>query len=232
MQEVSAMRKWITKKEVSKILRTYSIRKDEFLPIDGKEYFYQSQIVKGYTITISEEIEQGKNYSKKTGRIVVAHTQWNGRKAFNDIWEREKNGILQFRFRNLWNQPTSDIAYMHELEKQNGQLSVYIEEMHEQFSSVQKVSQESQLLINDTTHIAEFAQMQERIKLLEEENQQLKRKNRHNARGAGRKPSPKRSAAIQQMEKLIHSGYSDKEIIEELKISRSTFFRYKKSIIN
>ena len=72
--------------------------------------------------------------------------------------------------------------------------------------------------------------MQEQLKLLEEENQRLKRENIHNVRGAGRKPSPKRSAAMQQMKKLIHSGYSDKEIIKELEISRYTFFRYKKSI--
>lgn len=76
------MRKWITKKEIDKILRTYSIRKKEFLPAGRKEYFYQSQIVKGYTITISEENEQGINYSEKTGRILVTHTQWNGRKTF------------------------------------------------------------------------------------------------------------------------------------------------------
>lgn len=80
------MDKWITKKEISKILKTCSTQKDEFLPVKGKDYFYQSQFVKGYTIMISEEIEQGKHYSEKTGRIIVSHTQWNGRKNFRDIW--------------------------------------------------------------------------------------------------------------------------------------------------
>lgn len=94
------------------------------------------------------------------------------------------------------------------------------------------MAQKSQLLINDTIDISSFQQMQEQIKLLEEENQQLKKKTGHNARGAGRKPSPERSAAIQQVKEFINSGCSEKEIMKKLQISRSTFFRYKKSLKN
>ena len=223
------MHKWITKREINKILKTYSTQKDEFLPVEGKEYFYQSQFVKGYTITISEETKEGKHYSEKTGRIVVSHTQWNGRKTFCEIWECGQGGILQFKFRNPWNQPTSDIAYIRDLEKENKRLLLYIEEMQGQLSSAQDIKEKSQLLINDTFL---SKQMQERIKLLEEENQQLKKKTGHNARGAGRKPSLKRSVAIQQLKEMLHLGNSEKEIMEKLQISRSTFFRYKKSLKN
>ena len=104
--------------------------------------------------------------------------------------------------------------------------------MREQLSAIQMAPQESQLLINDTANVYKLEQMQEQIKLLEEENQQLKRKIGHNARGAGRKPSKKRSNAIQQLKELIRLGYSEKEIMEKLQISRPTFFRYKKSINN
>ena len=45
-------KKWITQADISKILKTYSIRKDEFLPVEDTEYFYQSQLVKGYTIIL------------------------------------------------------------------------------------------------------------------------------------------------------------------------------------
>ena len=38
------MHKWITKREINKILKTYSTQKDEFLPVEGKEHFYQSQL--------------------------------------------------------------------------------------------------------------------------------------------------------------------------------------------
>lgn len=120
------MRKWITKKEIDKIKKTYSVRKDEFLPVEGKEHFYQSQLLSS------------------------------------------------------------------------------IKEMREQLSAIQMTPQESQLLINDTTSVYKLEQMQEQIKLLEAENQQLKRKIGHNARGAGRKPSKKCSDAIQQLKELIH----------------------------
>ncbi len=101
--------------------------------------------------------------------------------------------------------------------------------MQGQLSSAQDIKEKSQLLINDTFL---SKQMQERIKLLEEENQQLKKKTGHNARGAGRNPSLKRSVAIQQLKEMLHLGNSEKEIMEKLQISHSTFFLYKKSLKN
>ena len=104
--------------------------------------------------------------------------------------------------------------------------------MQEQFSVMQEKLQESQLLIDDTPGILMVREMQEQIKLLEEENRQLRKKAGHNARGAGRKPSLERFAAIQQVKELLDSGYDEKEITEMLQISRATFFRYKRSIKN
>ena len=63
------------------------------------------------------------------------------------------------------------MAYIQDLEKENKRLLLYIEEMQEQFSAAQDMAQKSQLLIDDTIDIPSFQQMQERIKLLEEENQ-------------------------------------------------------------
>lgn len=54
----------------------------------------------------------------------------------------------------------------------------------------------------------------------------------HNSRGAGRKPSQDRLDAIEQVRVLLHSGYSDPDIMKRLGISRATFYRYKKSINN
>ena len=90
--------------------------------------------------------------------------------------------------------------------------------------------QQSELPIDGTINEAAYRQMQERIKLLEEENQLLKEKTKHNARGAGRKPSSTRADAIRQLNELICLGYNEKEIIEKLGISRTTFFRYKKEL--
>ena len=67
-------KKWITKSEILKLLKTYSIRKDEFLPVGESGYFFQSQIIKGYTIKLSQETIDAPDYYKKTGRIIVSHT--------------------------------------------------------------------------------------------------------------------------------------------------------------
>lgn len=208
--ETKLQKKWITKAEIAKILSVYSIRKNEFEPIGDSGHFYQSKIVKGYTISISQEILEAKDYSEKTGRIVVSHTQHNGKKTFNDIWQRDQDGTLQFRFRNLWNQPFSDSDYIQELKEQLGELK-------------KEISSSSPGLSD------RFAQLQAENTMLK---QQLALYTKHNARGAGRKPSEKRISAIRMVKDLLESGYSDQEILTELGISRSTFYRYKKNVNN
>ena len=63
------MKKWILKKDVVKILDTYSVRKDEFQQIGETEYCYVSSCVKGYMLTLSEETIGDAG----TGRILVSH---------------------------------------------------------------------------------------------------------------------------------------------------------------
>ena len=65
-----------------------------------------------------------------------------------------------------------------------------------------------------------------------EELKELQEKTKHNARGAGRKPSEKRLEAIQKVKSLLDAGIDDEEIMQQLNISRATFFRYKRSIKN
>lgn len=225
-------KKWITQAEINKILNTYSSRKGEFLPVEGKEYFYQSQIIKGYTISISEESEQGVNYSAKTGRIIVTHSQWNGRKTLNDIWERDKDGILQFKFRNLWNQPTSDAQYISDLEQQIEELTKAGHQLQEQLRATDTVQKYQKLIIDNAEYDNSIAELQEQINLLKQENQKLIIDTKHNARGAGRKPSKERIDAIAQMQRLLKSGVSEQDIMLQLGISKPTFYRYKKSINN
>lgn len=229
-------KKWITKLEVEKILKTYSIRKDEFQPAGSQEYFFQSRIIKGYTISIIQEKSESKDYSEITGRIVVSHTQWNGKKTFNDIWQRDSSGNIHFLFRNLWNQPVSDADYIRETEEKNIQLQRDILKLQEQLSAVHSDAgkqNDSHELIKDTGSESEIIRLQKQINDLKKQYQKLKNDTDvHNARGAGRKPSKERLNAIKQVKMLLDSGYSDQEIINRLEISRSTFYRYKKSINN
>lgn len=221
------MKKWITKKDIIKILNTYSVRKDEFKQVGEQEYFYQSQLVKGYTITLSEERQEGKNISIKTGRILVTHARTNGKKTFHDIWERDENNNLQFRFRNPWDKPFSDIEVIRDLEKQNRQLLEAGQKLQEELKQG-----DSHKLNNDTDQQEELNMLREQVASLEKEIQKLKNETGHNARGAGRKPSRERLNAVEQVKAMLDNGKNDKEIQEILNISKSTFYRYKKSINN
>lgn len=226
-------KKWITKSEILKLLKTYSIRKDEFLPVGETGYFFQSQIIKGYTIKLSQETIDAPDYYKKTGRIIVSHAQSNGKRTYVDVWERDQNGDLQFRFRNLWNQPLSDADYIKELEEKNDQLLQAGRKLQDQLSTIQYERINSQELIVDTNDKEEVLYLRNQINKLEEKYQKLKNDTHvHNARGAGRKPSKERLNAISQVKSLLDSGCSDQDIMNQLGISRATFYRYKKSINN
>lgn len=221
------MKKWITKKEISEVLQNYSNRKDEFEQC-GEDYSYQSKYIKGYMITLEEELQGGE----KTGRVIVFHTDTTGKRTFNDIWER-KEGKIKFLYRNPWNMPCSDIYYIKDLEKENEQLRQSGRELQNQLKECQKLN-------FDTNY----------IKKLEQQNEQLKSENKklqnqinstnntnftqkiHNERGAGRKPSQERIEAIEIVREMLNNGSSEQEIMEHLNISRATFFRYKKCIKN
>lgn len=190
---------WITKADISQILKTYSIRKDEFIPVSNINYCYKSILIKGYVLTISKDPE--------TERVIVSHSQDDGKRTYVDVWERVNNK-LQFKFRNLWNQPLSDTEYIKDLEHQ-------ITELKQAGRNLQVQIQENQKLISDTLKSAGS-------------KEPLKR----NARGAGRKPSQKRLDAIEQVKSLLESGCSDQDIMHNLGISRATFYRYKKNLNN
>lgn len=82
-------KKWITKAEISKILKTYSIRKDEFQPVEESGNLFQSNLVTGYTVQIEQETLKGE-ITVKANRILVTHIQSDGRKTYVDIWEHDQ----------------------------------------------------------------------------------------------------------------------------------------------
>lgn len=233
------MKKWITKAEITKILNTYSVKNGEFVPVEKIENFYKNRM--GYTITIKEE----ENFGNKTGRIVVSHTRANGKKTFNDIWERDENNHLQFRFRNLWNQPFSDAECIKDLEEQIQQLKQVGRKLQKQLQEekstsnlsdleYQKLKEENKILCNLLENAnQEKKKLLEQIHILEAKFQKLNSDTVHNARGAGRKcrgESPKTIEKLEQVKDLLYRGFGEQEIIEKLGISRATFYRYKKSI--
>ncbi len=83
--------------------------------------------------------------------------------------------------------------------------------------------------------------LEKKIERLSAENRQLKKDIKEcqkltnvthvkNARGAGRHKSPERAEAIERFKLLIADGVSQDKILKDLKISKRTFYRYKKEI--
>ena len=90
---MAAQKKWITKKEIERLIRSYSVRPNEFEPFGNEGYSFKSRYAKGYTISLEQEIQHG---NEKTGRILVSHTKGNGERTYCDIWEWDFERNLQF----------------------------------------------------------------------------------------------------------------------------------------
>lgn len=140
------------------------------------------------------------------GRIIASHTQDGGKRTYVDVWERI-NDKLSFKFRNLNNQPLSDAEYIKDLERQISDLKTAGRKLQERLNDIE----------NNSRKLIYGTKTDERPK---------------NERGAGRKPSQERLNAIAKVNALLIAGRDEEYIMNDLKISRATFYRYKKNIAN
>lgn len=160
----------------------------------------------GYMISIIPEEERRENGHRYTGRILVSHSQQNGKKVHIDLWDRDREGTLYFKLRNLPGQPFSDPDYIRDLESQISILQ----------NAGAELQKENQKLIFD-------------IQELQKNYQPIKPPSPHNARNAGRKKSDaKWMARYNQCIELYESDTSINKITDIMNISRSTYFRYLK----
>ena len=142
-----AIRKWATKKEIESLIKTYSIRPDEIEPFGDEGYSFKSKLARGYVISIKPEVQHG---NVETGRIIISHTKSNGKRTFQDVWERDSGGNLQFAFRNPWDKPFADYDYIRETKDRNTELENTVHEIKQQLKKYQK-------LINNTKRNARGA---------------------------------------------------------------------------
>ena len=132
--------------------------------------------------------------------ILVMHTDGEGKKTFIDTWQKIKAGKLLWKYRNYVDEPISDRAAIEDYKKQ-------IKELEEQVKSLQ-----DELKSQKMNHIVET-----------EPAGQVKH--------AGRKPDPEKLAEnAGKVKTLLERGFKEKEIIKKLKISRASYYRYKKAI--
>ncbi len=242
----------LTKTDIKRILSLYRLQKNEFRCIEGlQELTYESIRLKGYVISFSEELLCGE----RTGRIIVTHTRCDGKINLYDIWERDADGQLQFRFRNPQGTPPADIDYIKGLEEENRQLREVGQISQEKIrasdnadlngqmtgstNESHKLNSEDMIALQEAR--AEMQELKKELdmshKLISDLKDELARiknaaeKNTgHNARGAGRKPSKERADAVERCRLLLGQGKSREEIQDILGISSATFYRYKRFI--
>lgn len=229
-------KKWITKKEVTDILKSYSVRPNEFEQVGDNGYFFKSSYTKGYIILLEPEIQHG---SVKTGRIIVSHTKNGGKRTFQDIWERDTDSRLQFVFRNPWDRPFADYDYIQNLETQISELKESGQKLQEQLSGYHKPANDirfSQAIPDYLNQELIFLRsenkaLRSQVSNLSKKYEELIKKTKHNARGAGRKADPvHQESQAKRVQDLLNSGKTSAEVQMIMGISRSSFFKYKKFI--
>ena len=113
-------RKWITKAEERQILRAYERYAGEFQPYEDVEHFYEIPGVRKVTGRIAgiRFEKEPKPMIGKNARIFVHHTDGKGLIMFIDVWERDKDGKLLWKYRNPANLPLSDREVIKEYERE------------------------------------------------------------------------------------------------------------------
>lgn len=234
----------LTRADIERISSTYRLQKNEFRRIEGFETeTYESIRLKGYVLSLSEE----KTCGKKTGRVIVTHTRSDGKISLYDIWERDADGQLQFRFRNPRDIPPADRDYIRDLEEENRRLKEAVQQLKGSFSlpdDSDERMEDHKLNNEDPTEIqrlqTEILGLKKELdishELITENERELDRLRTrlkdppiHNARGAGRRPSKDRADAVKRCRALSAQGKSRTEIQDILGISSATFYRYKRS---
>lgn len=179
-------KKWITKAEEKQIIQTYELYKGEIVHYQDKEHIYEITTVrrsgrkKCALIKVEPEADP---YIHDMPRIMVRHSDSNGQTIFVDVWDRDTEGKLYWKYRNPINVPLSDREAIRQIE--------------------------------------------EKMDRIKKEYQKIKETKV--TKPAGRKPHPEKlDENARKIRDLLEQGYKEKDIIKKMKISRATYYRYKK----
>ncbi len=123
---------WITKAEEKVIISTYEGFKGEIIPYgDPNDHMYEITTVRragdrslGLITIKSEYIPE----QKEQPRILVQHSDAEGKRTFTDVWERNSLGKLYWKYRNPVGVPISTRDAIdekeHEISTLKGKLSI------------------------------------------------------------------------------------------------------------
>lgn len=230
------VKNWITKKQLAQLVDAYSFKKNEFVLDEGQEsgsYRYScSRKDSRIHLTISSWYN---SIQDKTEGYKVSLSDENGIITCTDFYRPEGYSLIHV-MRIVPKEPRSkehmealkDIRY---LEKENFALE----------GEKRRLQNENEDLKNKLKKARNITSLEKKIEKLSEENRQLKKDitecqkltavtHVKNERGAGRHKSPERTEAVTRLKQLIEADVSQKEIMNELKISKRTYYRYKKEL--
>ena len=227
---------WITKKQLAQLVDAYSFKKNEFILDEGQEsgsYRYSClRKDSGIHLTISLWYN---SIQDKTEGYKVSLSDENGIITCTDFYRPEGDSLIHV-MRNVPKEPHSkehmeaikDIRY---LEKENFAIE----------GEKRRLQNENEDLKNKLKKARDITSLEKKIEKLSEENRQLKKDIKEcqkltvvthikNERGAGRHKSPERAEAVNRLKQLIAEDVSQEEIMKKLKISKRTYYRYKKEL--
>lgn len=227
---------WITKKHLTQLVEAYSFKKKEFV-LDEKQESgsYRYSCTRKDSCIHLNISSWYNNIQNKTEGFKVSLSDENGIITCTDFYRMEDE-IPILVMRNIPKEPHSeeyiealkDIRY---LEKENAALT----------KEKYRLQDEIDDLKSKLAKAKDISSLEKRIEKLSAENRELKKGLKEcqkltavtrvkNERGAGRHKSPERAEAIKRLKQLVADGTSQDRILKELKISKRTFYRYKKEI--
>jgi len=205
------MKRFITKKQLDSLIKSYSFKKNEFrLASETKDsyLFLANDENSQLGIVVSSFFEYNQNLIK------VDLCGENGKIYCSDFYKVE-NGELILLYRKAANEPQSS-----ELLEAQEYINNLKNELYEQMKFSNKLAEE----------IREYKNFKAKMKEYNELKKWHKLNSGTNPRNAGRHKSKTRKEQIRKMEEMLNQNLSKNQIMEELKISQRTFYRYKKEI--
>ncbi len=162
----------------------------------------------------------------------ATRTDCEGLITYKDYWRfRDDKLILQYS-QNVKN-PYPDEDFIQEVMAENDTYRKDYYNSQSKIDDLQFALRIRDRKIND--YLIEIEEYKEQIKNYKSKNKSLEKRLTnftsepvHNARGAGRKKDPDVEKKIEQVQEMIKAGKSREEIMEEMGIGMSTYYRYAK----
>ena len=217
----------LPQKFIKIILGAYSITPGEFERVEDvpeknvyRSTLFQKSKEQRYWIEIAQEKDAFTH--EPTGRILVTHSDSHGNITFTDIWEMPDVGGLVWRYRNPFNVPLSDRQIIADLQAEIERIKALYQKQIEAMGGTSGGT--STAGAADRAHGTQSQKIPTAI--IETKGDGRK------AQGKKGRPyeTAKQREVAEEIRALLKAGFTDKEIMDKLKMSKATYYRRKQQI--